>query len=96
MHKDDWKVRRDTKYHNVEVVANGIAKLESLKKEAAKRKQTFDRRMFDAGTEWYNNGLTLADATEEQNNSVSFVNGYRHAERLAFIRELDSKSGKTR
>lgn len=57
--------------------------------------KTFDKDLFDKGNEYFNIGGSLENLTEELANNRSFISGYSHAKRLAFIEELEQK-GKTR
>ena len=53
--------------------------------------KNFDSKLYLKGEEWYNSGLTLADAPEELINNKSFINGYKRGERIALAKELEQK-----
>lgn len=66
-----------------------------IEKDMAQKKKTgtthteaFDINVFNKGMEWFASGLSLEDASEEDKNSIHFVNGYERAKRLARIEEM--------
>ena len=44
-----------------------------------------DKSIFDAGMQWFNNGFSLDDASDEMKNKLSFVEGFKKAKRLDSI-----------
>ena len=44
-----------------------------------------DKTLFDAGMQWFNNGFSLDDASDEMKNNNSFVDGYKKGKRLDAI-----------
>ena len=54
------------------------------------RKQ-FDKELYDNGIEYYNLGGILEDAKDELKNNLSFISGYNHAKRLAYVQEVEEK-----
>lgn len=44
-----------------------------------------DKSIFDAGMEWFNNGFSLEDASDEMKNNHSFIDGFNKGKRLDAI-----------
>ena len=50
-------------------------------------KKVADKTIFDKGFMWYENGLSLDDASDEMKNNFNFINGYEKAKRIKNINE---------
>ena len=59
------------------------------------RKQSFNADLFEKGKKYFEMGGILENIPEELKNSDSFMDGYRHAERLSKIAEMQ-QGGKSK
>ena len=53
-----------------------------------------DKTIFNAGMEWFNNGLSLDDANEDMRNNNSFIEGFEKGKRLDAINKQLFELGK--
>ena len=58
-------------------------------------KRAFDQNDFDKGIAYFESGLTLDELDNIRKSNRSFISGFKHAQRLAVIKEIEQKE-KTR
>ena len=90
MSRTDYGVLKQVIYGEIE---HEFAK---RKKAEAAHNEPFDINIYNKGMEWYNSGLSLDEAPDNEKNNIHFVNGYERAERLARLEELRSSTDKHR
>ena len=55
--------------------------------KSLEHKKVTDKAILDKGFMWFENGLSLDDASDEMKNNFNFVNGYEKAKRMKNINE---------
>ncbi len=53
--------------------------------------KNFDKELYNKGIEYFNLGGILDEAKDELRNNLSFISGYKHAKRVAYIQEIEEK-----
>ena len=89
MKKTDYGVLKQVIYHEIE---QEMAK----KKAGTTHTEPFDINIYNKGMDWYNSGLTLEEAPDNDKNNIHFVNGYERAKRLARFEEMKNSNDKHR
>ena len=58
------------------------------------RNRRFDKNIYDKGVEFFNLGGKLDEAIDKYRDNDSFISGYQHAKRLAYISQMDNKKSR--
>lgn len=72
--------RKSVGFHSKLVVQDRWSK-------SLEHKKVTDKNIFNKGYMWFENGLSLDDASDEMKNNFNFINGYEKAKRIKNINE---------
>lgn len=81
----DFKTKMNGERRSVNFHSKLVAK--DRKVRNLEHVKTFDKELFEKGLRWFEEGLSLDDASEELRNEFNFVNGFEKAKRLKDIND---------
>ena len=62
-------------------------------KEMAHKVTSNDRKTFDAGFQWFENGFSLEEADEKLREHPNFIAGFNYGKRIQFVNQLSFETG---
>ena len=91
-YKERKHTRVDNGRRNDAILQSKVAN--DVKRNASSGNVLGNKNDFDNGLAWFNNGLTLDDASNDMKNNPSFIAGFKKGERLVVINQSLYEEGK--
>lgn len=94
---DNWHQRKNFDKYGVRRINENlqarIAEDISREKKKASIVYNFDKDNFINGKLWFNEGFSLDEAPEKLKDNISFISGFKKAERVQYVNNLAYQTG---